>query len=766
FEHIARIILPPSLHKSRPSIASAPCSGRSGDLVCVFIIHSIVMLSGGDFDEPDEPPEPDEILHEEDDDDNDGGDDMILDDSTDEEEFVEFDPSGRYGRYSEVLGKGAMKTVYRGYDMTDCKEVAWNKARPPIECSDEQAVAVQREIHILQGLHHPGILKLGNAWVNDTGDTNFITELCSTTLLEYRLKHTRISRKAVKSWGRQILKGLAYLHMQDPPIIHRDLKCENILVKCRSDTALKIGDFGAATFLDKTHHMHTLVGTPEFMAPEMFQEDYNELVDVYSFGMCMLEILTRECPYSECKSLGQIYKKVINGEKPKALLKVTDMQAQRLINRCLLPACKRPSASELLTDPFLQFREAGCTSSGQSIKASASMPNLKTLTSNIGVKNMLSGQGIVNKLARPSASTKSVDHAESVDHDLLVMKSKDCVPRKAICTKSPSFRRTYRVTGRVEDQYTLRLKIRIQESSRSCDIHFPFDLRFDSPMSVAEEMVRTLDYSESDLATITDLIREEIAALIPGMEERFVMPASPEMTFQGPFSELCEHNESTDVGLSSISSTSWELSCNANEIGNKGFCERLLSSKSYGTAEEEPCRKASDDCNAEFSASSEDGGSTTTVFTCEGDSWVDNSSDSMELISENDEEQGDSMLPEGDSITTRDSTNSLPSTLFTEQASFASKEIKKGNECNSLSNNTDVAVNAALEENGIVSDDCGAFRRKNNRLVLFGSRQSPPHCTSKSPSRFKQLPAGIGILLRPSEQGLRRARPSCINASA
>lgn len=51
-------------------------------------------------------------------------------------------------------------------------------------------------------------------------------------------------------------------------------------------------------------------GTPEFMAPEIYEEEYNELVDIYSFGMCILEMVTFEYPYSECSHPAQIYKKV------------------------------------------------------------------------------------------------------------------------------------------------------------------------------------------------------------------------------------------------------------------------------------------------------------------------------------------------------------------------------------------------------------------------------------------------------------------------
>lgn len=56
----------------------------------------------------------------------------------------------------------------------------------------------------------------------------------------------------------------------------------------------------------------TSAGTPEFMAPEVYAEEYNELVDIYSFGMCILEIVTFEYPYSECTHPAQIYKKVIS----------------------------------------------------------------------------------------------------------------------------------------------------------------------------------------------------------------------------------------------------------------------------------------------------------------------------------------------------------------------------------------------------------------------------------------------------------------------
>ena len=51
-------------------------------------------------------------------------------------------------------------------------------------------------------------------------------------------------------------------------------------------------------------------GTPEFMAPEMYEERYDESVDVYAFGMCMLEMASGEYPYMECQNPAQIYRRV------------------------------------------------------------------------------------------------------------------------------------------------------------------------------------------------------------------------------------------------------------------------------------------------------------------------------------------------------------------------------------------------------------------------------------------------------------------------
>lgn len=71
----------------------------------------------------------------------------------------------------------------------------------------------------------------------------------------YRLKHKRVNIRAVKHWCIQILRGLLYLHSHDPPVIHRDLKCDNIFIN-GNQGEVKIGDLGLAAILRKSHAAH------------------------------------------------------------------------------------------------------------------------------------------------------------------------------------------------------------------------------------------------------------------------------------------------------------------------------------------------------------------------------------------------------------------------------------------------------------------------------------------------------------------------------
>lgn len=270
------------------------------------------------------------------------------------EAFMEVDPMGRYGRYHELLGSGAVKKVYRAFDQEEGIEVAWNQVKLRHFCDDEAMITrLYSEVRLLRNLKHDNIIKLYSVWRDEEKNTlNFITEVCTSgNLREYRKKHRHVSIKAVKKWSMQILKALDYMHNHKPCVIHRDLNCSNIFINGNVGQ-VKIGDLGLAAVVGENHSAHSLLGTPEFMAPELYDENYTELVDIYSFGMCLLEMVTLELPYSECDNVAKIYKKVTSGQRPRAMEKVKDPEVRQFIEKCIAQPQARPSAADLLKDPF------------------------------------------------------------------------------------------------------------------------------------------------------------------------------------------------------------------------------------------------------------------------------------------------------------------------------------------------------------------------------------------------------------------------------
>ncbi|VFQ61491.1 unnamed protein product [Cuscuta campestris] len=442
-------------------------------------------------------------------------------------EFVEVDPTGRYGRYGDILGKGASKTVYRAFDEYEGIEVAWNQVKLyDFLQSPEDLERLYCEIHLLKILNHKNIMKFYTSWVDTANrNINFVTEMfTSGTLRQYRMKHKRVNIRAVKHWCRQILSGLLYLHSHDPPVIHRDLKCDNIFVN-GNQGEVKIGDLGLAAILRKSHAAHC-VGTPEFMAPEVYEEEYNELVDIYSFGMCILEMVTFEYPYSECTHPAQIYKKVISGRKPDALYKVKDPEVREFVEKCLATVSLRLSARELLEDPFLQLDESE-PDSMRSIACRRELdymdPILRQPILGLDCEGTSFSNDVLNGYCNGYAYEEKglvcdPNEFEQNGIELFEYNDGECEEH------SSNLDITIKGKRREDGSIFLRLRISDQEG-RVRNIYFPFDIESDTAFSVATEMVAELDITDQDVTKIADMIDGEISKLVPdwrpgpGLEE-------------------------------------------------------------------------------------------------------------------------------------------------------------------------------------------------------------------------------------------------------
>ena len=257
------------------------------------------------------------------------------------------DPSGRYRRL-EVIGNGAFKIVYRAYDQMEGMETAWNETRLPAR-GDVTKEQIWKEIHLLASLDHPRIIRLFNAWVDVPRNTLvFITEFFTNGTIRSYVDEVcrKPTRSVISKWCKQILEALNYMHTHDPPVIHRDLKCDNLFIDA-SEGIVKIGDFGLSREIPDGAAVSKL-GTPAYTAPEVYTGSYTTKADIWSFGMCVMEMATAESPYSELPNIGAIYMAVTSWKLPAALMKVEDPVIADFITSCLLPENVRPSAGQLL----------------------------------------------------------------------------------------------------------------------------------------------------------------------------------------------------------------------------------------------------------------------------------------------------------------------------------------------------------------------------------------------------------------------------------
>ncbi|CAD8177739.1 unnamed protein product [Paramecium octaurelia] len=279
-------------------------------------------------------------------------DDVVL--SSDEEEqlsmIIEHDPTGRFSKYNEEIGKGAYKNVYRGYDNESGCEVAWNVFQLTNVSENERRRAKQ-EIAILKSLQHQNIIRFIHSWQSKSKkEIVFITEIVNGgSLKSYIRRIKRPKLKVIRYWCKQILEGIEFMHSQN--IIHRDLKCENIFIDTNNNE-LKIGDLGLSIQMS-SQNTSSVLGTPEFMAPEIYQGNYNTKVDIYAFGLCVLEMVTGLKPFSECKGgTGQIIKKVMESQKPQSIEAILNEKIKTIILECLNPPDQRPTATQLLNQYF------------------------------------------------------------------------------------------------------------------------------------------------------------------------------------------------------------------------------------------------------------------------------------------------------------------------------------------------------------------------------------------------------------------------------
>ena len=192
-----------------------------------------------------------------------------------------------------VMGEGATAVSYLARTEQG-KEVLVKRFKTPLQYQKESVFS--REVEVLCGLDHPQIPKYIDHYIKKVDGRSLphiVQEFIHGEVLADRIVETSPNHQEILNWLEQILQILSYLHNQIPPIIHRDIKPNNLLLT--SSGKLVLIDFGLAVDDQARSMGHSLaVGTLGYQAPEQISGDPSTLSDLYSVGAMAVEIWTKK----------------------------------------------------------------------------------------------------------------------------------------------------------------------------------------------------------------------------------------------------------------------------------------------------------------------------------------------------------------------------------------------------------------------------------------------------------------------------------------
>lgn len=199
------------------------------------------------------------------------------------------------GRYQIVrtIHRGGMSVVYLAEDGVQQRQVAIKELRLPEGAGSEEAHEAEawfaRESYLLSSLRHALIPHFYSVF-REAGRSYLVQEYVQGENLEEMVsRHGPLDPRAVADWGQALCDLLSYLHQQPEPVVFRDLKPANILL--RPSGQLAVVDFGIAR-LYRPEQVGTVIGSPGYAPPEQYQGMASPQSDVYALGATMHRLLT------------------------------------------------------------------------------------------------------------------------------------------------------------------------------------------------------------------------------------------------------------------------------------------------------------------------------------------------------------------------------------------------------------------------------------------------------------------------------------------
>lgn len=233
-------------------------------------------------------------------------------------------------KQQRLVGSGGYASVYVGYQKSTKRVVAIKKLHAQ-KFSVAEFELFRREIEILSQMDHFAILPFVGVCISPPFliMTEFMSGGCLFDWLRQPAPRLDPTQLTIIALG--VACGMAYLHSKQ--LLHRDIKSMNILLD--ADGFPKICDFGMSRWKSQVNsNTHTRgVGTPQWMAPEVLnQQPYNEKADVYSYGILLWEMLSRQVPFGRMADLRMMFA-VVHGSRP-LIPQDAPPKLAKLIERC------------------------------------------------------------------------------------------------------------------------------------------------------------------------------------------------------------------------------------------------------------------------------------------------------------------------------------------------------------------------------------------------------------------------------------------------
>lgn len=261
----------------------------------------------------------------------------------------------------EVLGQGAFGVVYLGLNV-ETGELMAVKLIESSAVTEREVSSLENEINLLRNLKHPNIVRYLGMEVAAASLAIFLEYIPGGSLKTVVDKFGRLEESVVRSYTRQVLLGLEYLHRNG--IAHRDVKSANCLVA--NDGVIKLADFGSSRHWRPSAVVREggdivasdIRGTPSWMAPEVIRNQDQHLswkkADVWSLGCTTIEMSTGKVPWCQYSNPVTVLYHIACSDSLPEFPESASVELISFLNVCLQrDASHRPDITSLLLHPFV-----------------------------------------------------------------------------------------------------------------------------------------------------------------------------------------------------------------------------------------------------------------------------------------------------------------------------------------------------------------------------------------------------------------------------